>query len=94
MTRPLQPTATDAPPQTETGIREDLLHPDPLLDCLVELTRIYGRPSTRAALSAGLPLPKEGLTPSLFARAASARFAFPARWCAARCARSTAPCCP
>lgn len=52
-------------------MREDLLHPDPLLDCLVELTRIHGRPSTRAALSAGLPLAKEGLTPSLFARAAA-----------------------
>ncbi|WP_227869558.1 type I secretion system permease/ATPase [Undibacterium parvum] len=54
-----------------TGIREDLLHRDPLLDCLVELTRIHGRPSTRAALSAGLPLLAEGLTPSLFARAAA-----------------------
>lgn len=54
-----------------TGIREDLLHRDPLLDCLVELTRIHGRPSTRAALVAGLPLPAEGLTPSLFARAAA-----------------------
>ncbi|MBI3902092.1 MAG: type I secretion system permease/ATPase [Nitrosomonadales bacterium] len=54
-----------------TGLREDLLHRDPLLDCLVELTRIHGRPSTRAALSAGLPLSKDGLTPSLFARAAA-----------------------
>jgi ATP-binding cassette subfamily C protein LapB len=53
------------------GLREDLLHHDPLLDCLVELTRIHGRPSTRAALSAGLPLAKSGLTPSLFARAAA-----------------------
>ena len=53
------------------GIREDLLHRDPLLDCLVELTRIHGRPSTRAALSAGLPLLAAGLTPSLFARAAA-----------------------
>lgn len=53
------------------GLREDLLHHDPLLGCLVELTRIHGRASTRAALSAGLPLPKQGLTPSLFARAAS-----------------------
>jgi len=52
-------------------VPEDQLHPDPLLDCLVELTRIHGRPSTRAALSAGLPLSKQGLTPSLFARAAS-----------------------
>jgi ATP-binding cassette subfamily C protein LapB len=54
-----------------SGIREDLLHRDPLLDCLVELTRIHGRPSTRAALTAGLPLLPQGLTPSLFARAAA-----------------------
>jgi ATP-binding cassette subfamily C protein LapB len=53
------------------GLGEDQLHPDPLLDCLVELTRIHGRPSTRAALSAGLPLTRQGLTPALFARAAS-----------------------
>jgi ATP-binding cassette subfamily C protein LapB len=52
------------------GVREDILHHDPLLDCLVELTRIHGRPSTRAALVAGLPLEKGSLTPSLFARAA------------------------
>ncbi|MBK9019131.1 MAG: type I secretion system permease/ATPase [Sulfuritalea sp.] len=52
------------------GVREDRLHHDPLLDCLVELTRIHGRPSTHAALTAGLPLPAEGLTPSLFVRAA------------------------
>ncbi len=37
----------------------------------MELTRIHGRASTRAALSAGLPIPKQGLTPSLFPRAAS-----------------------
>src|SRR5664279_1899434 len=54
-----------------SGVREDLLHHDPLLDCLVELTRIHGRPSTRAALVAGLPLEKGSLTPSLFGRAAS-----------------------
>lgn len=54
-----------------TGLREDLVHHDPLLDCLVELTRFHGRPSTRAALVAGLPLEKGSLTPSLFARAAS-----------------------
>ena len=51
-------------------LREDLLHHDPLLDCLVELTRLHGRPSTRAALSAGLPLEGGCLTPSLFSRAA------------------------
>lgn len=53
-----------------SGVREDLLHQDSLLDCLVELTRIHGRPSTRAALVAGLPLEKGTLSPSLFGRAA------------------------
>lgn len=51
-------------------MREDLLHHDALLDCLVELTRIHGRPSTRAALVSGLPLENGILTPSLFPRAA------------------------
>lgn len=54
-----------------TAGREDLLHHDPLLDCLVELTRIHGRPSTRAALITGLPLENGLLTPSLFWRAAA-----------------------
>ncbi|HOL63921.1 MAG TPA: type I secretion system permease/ATPase [Accumulibacter sp.] len=60
------------------GLREDLLHHDPLLDCLVQLTRLHGRPSTRAALSAGLPLGDGVLTPSLFRRAA-ARAGFSSR---------------
>lgn len=59
------------PEAVKVGVREDILHLDPLLDCLVELTRIHGRPSTRAALVAGLPLENGRLTPSLFARAAS-----------------------
>jgi len=62
---------TSAQNPATVDLPEDQLHTDPLLDCLVELTRIYGRPSTRAALSAGLPLSAQGLTPSLFARAAS-----------------------
>ena len=71
---------SDTPPQSSTAsgvgeftadLREDLLHHDPLLDCLIELTRLHGRPSTRAALSAGLPLEAGCLTPSLFARAAA-----------------------
>jgi len=48
----------------------DVLHDDPLLDCLVELTRLHGVPSTAQALSAGLPLVKNRLTPALLARAA------------------------
>lgn len=58
-------------PSGISNVREDILRHDPLLDCLVELTRIHGRPSTRAALVAGLPVEKGGLRPSLFARAAS-----------------------
>lgn len=54
-----------------SGLREDRLHHDPLLDCLVELSRIHGRPSTHAALTAGLPISASGLTPSLFQRAAA-----------------------
>lgn len=53
------------------GLREDDIHHDPLLACLLQLTRIHGRPTTLAALSAGLPIPKTGLTPSLFPRAAA-----------------------
>ena len=64
-------TPCPLPPAAKTGLREDVLHHDPLLDCLVELSRIHGRPATRAALTAGLPLEKGALTPSLFARAAS-----------------------
>ncbi|MRD48412.1 type I secretion system permease/ATPase [Caenimonas koreensis DSM 17982] len=52
------------------GLSDANLQSDPLLDCLVELARIHGRSETRAGLSAGLPLNKEGLTPSLFVRAA------------------------
>jgi ATP-binding cassette subfamily C protein LapB len=53
------------------ALREDLLHHDPLLDCLVEVSRLHGRPTTRAALSAGLPLERGALTPSLLPRAAA-----------------------
>ncbi len=52
-------------------IQQDALHPDPLLDCLVELTRIFGRPASRASLAAGLPLVQGGMTPSLFSRSAA-----------------------
>jgi len=46
-------------------------HEDPLLDCLVELTRIHGVPATAQALSSGLPLVDNRLTPSLMPRAAA-----------------------
>lgn len=48
-----------------------MLNIDPLLDCLVELSRIHGRPTTRSSLVSGLPVGKTGLSPSFFDRAAS-----------------------
>ena len=46
-------------------------HEDPLLDALVVLTRLHGAPFTAEALSAGLPLVDNRLTPSLLPRAAA-----------------------
>jgi len=46
-------------------------HDDPLLDALVILTQLHGNPFTAAALSAGLPLVDNRLTPSLLPRAAT-----------------------
>ena len=47
-----------------------VLHDDPLLACLVEITRFHGFPQTPQALSHGLPLVDNRLTPSLLSRAA------------------------
>lgn len=47
------------------------IHEDPLLDCLVILTKIYGRNISKASLCAGLPLVQNRLSVELFARAAS-----------------------
>jgi ATP-binding cassette, subfamily C, bacterial LapB len=53
-------------------LREDLIQPDPLLDCLVEVCRLHGSNASRASLSAGLPLAAHGrLTPDLAERAAA-----------------------
>jgi ATP-binding cassette subfamily C protein LapB len=46
-------------------------HDDPLLECLVEMTRVHGVPATAQALSAGLPLVDQRLTPALLPRAAA-----------------------
>lgn len=43
---------------------------DPLLDCLVQLTKLFDRDLSRNALSAGLPLVNNRLTVELFPRAA------------------------
>lgn len=52
-------------------LREDLIHPDPLLDCLVEVCRLHGLGASRASLSAGLPLVAGRLTLDLAERAAA-----------------------
>ncbi|MET0382153.1 MAG: type I secretion system permease/ATPase [Burkholderiaceae bacterium] len=72
------PAATPAPtPVTPArasvsggAVRQDLVHADPLLDCLVEICRLHGQHATRASLSAGLPLTQGRLTLNLAERAA------------------------
>jgi ATP-binding cassette, subfamily C, bacterial LapB len=54
-----------------TRLREDLIHPDPLLDCLVEVCRLHGQAASRASLSAGLPLVQGRLNLELAERAAT-----------------------
>jgi ATP-binding cassette subfamily C protein LapB len=54
-----------------SAVRQDLVHPDPLLDCLVEICRLHGQHATRASLSAGLPLQDGRLTLALAERAAA-----------------------
>jgi len=43
---------------------------DPLLECLQLMAGIYGRRISSNGLTAGLPIPKSGITPTLFVRAA------------------------
>jgi len=42
----------------------------PMVDALVMLAGHYGRRTSRATLTAGLPIPPTGITPDLFIRAA------------------------
>jgi ATP-binding cassette, subfamily C, bacterial LapB len=81
-TAPPGPAATAAAAAATTGeptaaprLREDLIHPDALLDCLVEVCRLQGHATTRAALSAGLPIGPEtqGRLPLELAERAAAR---------------------
>ncbi len=68
------PASATHPTATVQRLREDLIHPDPLLDCLIEVCRLHGQAATRASLSAGLPLNAEHrgcLTLELAERAAA-----------------------
>lgn len=55
----------------EWQLGEHQTHLDPLLDCLLAVARIHGASTSREALSAGLPLVDNQLTPSLLPRAAA-----------------------
>ncbi|MBI5927066.1 MAG: type I secretion system permease/ATPase [Aquabacterium sp.] len=70
---PTSSAPPEAPAQAGTGprLREDLIAPDPLLDCLVEVCRQHGIPASRASLTAGLPLDKGALPLTLAERAAA-----------------------
>ena len=58
-------------PQNEWTIGEAAdRHDDPLLDCLLQLCKIHGRPASKTGLSSGLPLVHNRLTVDLFPRAA------------------------
>lgn len=65
------PSPIGAAAERAARLREDLVHADPLLDCLIEVCRLHGQSATRASLSAGLPLPEGRLSLSLVERAAS-----------------------
>lgn len=76
------PTALASEPSaTVQRLREDLIHPDPLLDGLVEICRLHGHATTRAALSAGLPIgpDTDGRLPLDLAERAAARAGMAAR---------------
>jgi ATP-binding cassette subfamily C protein LapB len=67
------PAGTEAQPPAPADtdrLREDLLYPDPLLDCLLEVCRLHGVSASRASLSAGLPLDDGRLSLALVERAA------------------------
>ncbi len=49
----------------------DVSEIDPLVECLLVISKLHHRSTSRDALVAGLPLPENRLTPSLFHRAAS-----------------------
>jgi ATP-binding cassette subfamily C protein LapB len=75
MSEPLNGAAAPAQRAAEPSaaeplrMREDLVHPDPLLDSLLEVCRLHGVSASRASLSAGLPLDNGRMTLKLVERA-------------------------
>jgi ATP-binding cassette subfamily C protein LapB len=60
-----------APPAQAPRLRDDLIHPDPLLDCLVSICQLHGVSASRASLASSLPLNHEPLSLLLAERAAA-----------------------
>ncbi len=65
------PAAPAAGAPASARLREDLIAPDPLLDCLIETCRLHGVSASRASLSAALPLDGAPLGLELAERAAA-----------------------
>jgi ATP-binding cassette subfamily C protein LapB len=65
----MQQQATASEYQWETAVDKSV-HDDPLLDCLLLITKLEHKPHSADALTAGLPLVNNRLTPDLFIRAA------------------------
>lgn len=68
--QPIQ-TPVGSKPFNAWHVGEHSAHFDPLLQCVVEMARIYGTTTTPEALSAGLPLENNLITPALLPRAAA-----------------------
>ena len=68
---PAAPAAPAAAAPASARLREDLIAPDPLLDCLIETCRLHGVSASRASLSAALPLDGAPLGLELAERAAA-----------------------
>ena len=73
--QPKEPANPKASTQSEQNLAwplqaDRLAIKDPLLECLQIMAGHYGRRISVNGLAAGLPIPKSGITPSLFKRAA------------------------
>lgn len=68
---PPAPAVGATPTPAAARLRQDLLQPDALLDCLVEICRLHGHNATRASLAAGLPITDGRMTLDLAERAAA-----------------------
>src|SRR6185503_6705114 len=70
-TGPEQKPAPAEPPTRQWSVQQrGMSADDPLVKCLVLLTRFFNRPYSEETLCAGLPLVDNRLTPDLFVRAA------------------------